>query len=131
MMALFFARQPAKALAVGDKAVALNPNDTELLADFGSRVGQAGDWRRGTELLEQALIRNPAHSDFYNGTLALHACMMRDDRRAESLIRKVNLAKLPLYHFVAAIIYAQLDRTAEAADARSRFLRMRPDFFAN
>ena len=110
--------------------MALNPNDTELLAEFGSRVGQAGDGQRGRALIEQALARNPAHSGYYNGILAQLAYMVRDYERAENLMRQVSLEKFPLYHFVAAIIYAQLGMKREAAEARDRFLQMRPTFFA-
>lgn len=131
MMALFFSQKPAEALDIGERAVALNPNDTELLAEFGIRLGQVGSWARGTALLEQALARNPGHTDFYNGALALHAYMQRDYRRAEALISQVNLEKFPLYHFIAAIIYAQLDMKPETAEERDQFLRMRPRFFDN
>ncbi len=131
MMALFFAQQPADALEIGERAVALNPNDTELLAEFGTRLGQLGAWARGTALLEQALARNPGHSDYYNGFLAYNAYMQNDFRRAEVLIRQVSLEKFPLYHFVAAIIFGQLDMKPQAAAARDQFLRMRPKFFEN
>jgi len=129
MMALFFARQPAEALEVGERAVALNPNDTELLGEFGTRLGQAGAWQRSAELLEQALARNPGHSGYYSGTLAVYAYMQRDYERAESLIRQAALERFPLYHFVAAVIYAQLGKASEAAEARDEFLRMRPTIF--
>lgn len=129
MMALFFARQPDEALEVGERAVALNPNDTELLGEFGTRLGQAGAWQRGAELLEQALARNPGHSGYYSGTLAVYAYMQHDYARAESLIRQAALEKFPLYHFVAAVIYAQLGKAPEAAEARDQFLRMRPTIF--
>ena len=108
MMGLFFAGQPEEALEVGERAVALNPNDTELLGELGSRVGQVGAWDRGTVLLEQALARNPGYAGFYNGMLAHHAYMQRDYRRAEALMRQVSLDKFPLYHLVDAIIYAEL-----------------------
>jgi adenylate cyclase len=129
MVALFFARQPTEALEVGERAVALNPNDTELLAEFGTRLGQAGAWQRGAELLDQALARNPGHSGYYSGTLAVHAYMQRDYQRAESLIRQAGLEKFPLYQFVAAVIYAQLGKVSEATEARDQFLRMRPTIF--
>jgi TolB-like protein/cytochrome c-type biogenesis protein CcmH/NrfG len=129
MMALFFAKHPAEALAVGERAVTLNPNDTELLGEYGTRLGQAGAWQRGAELLEQALARNPGHSGYYSGTLAVYAYMQRDYARAESLIRQAALEKFPLFHFVAAVIYAQLGKTSQAADARDAFLRMRPAIF--
>ncbi len=129
MTALFFTEQPAEALQVGERAVALNPNDTELLAEFGSRVGQAGDHKRGMAFIEQALARNPGHSGYYNGTLAQLAYLDRDYQRAERLMRQVSLEKFPLYHFVSAIIYAQLGMRPEAAESRDRFLQARPVFF--
>jgi len=129
MTALFFTEQPVEALQIGERAVALNPNDTELLAEFGSRVGQAGDHKRGMALMEQALVRNPGHSGYYNGTLAQLAYLDRDFHRAELLMRQVSLEKFPLYHFVSAIIYAQLGMEPKAADARDRFLQARPTFF--
>ncbi|MBM6594359.1 hypothetical protein [Microvirga pudoricolor] len=131
MMALFFARQPKEALEVGEKAVALNPNDTELLGEFGTRLGQAGAWARGAELLEEAMARNPGHPGYYSGTLAVYAYMQRDYERAETLIRQAALDRFPLYHFVAAVIYAQLGKASEAKEARDRFLRMRPTIFAH
>jgi adenylate cyclase len=129
MIALFFTEQPVEALQVGERAVALNPNDTELLGEFGSRVGQFSNLKRGMALLEQALARNPGHSDYYNGVLAHLAYLDRDYQRAELLMRQVSQEKFPLYHFVSAIIYAQLGMKAEAAEARDRFLQMRPAFF--
>lgn len=129
MMALFFAKQPAEALEVGERAVALNPNDTELLGEFGTCLSQAGAWQRGAELIEQALARNPGHSGYYSGVLAVYAYMQHDYARAESLIRQAALEKFPLYHFVAAVIYAQLGKAPEAAEARDTFLRMRPTIF--
>ncbi|GEO19142.1 adenylate cyclase [Microvirga aerophila] len=129
MMALFFTEQPEEALQVGERAVALNPNDTELLGEFGSRLGQADDRKRGMALLEQALARNPGHSDYYNGVLAQLAYLEREYQRAELLMRQVTQKKFPLYHFVSAIIYAQLGMKTEAAEARDRFLQERPTFF--
>ena len=129
MMALFFAQKPDEALEVGERAVALNPNDTELLGEFGTRLSQAGAWKRGAELIEQALARNPGHFGYYSGTLAVYAYMQRDYARAENLIRQAALEKFPLYHFVAAVIYAQLGKAQDAAEARDQFLRMRPTIF--
>ncbi len=129
MMALFFDQKPTEALEVGERAVELNPNDTELLGAFGTCLSQAGAWQRGAELIEQALTRNPGHSGYYSGVLAVYAYMQHDYARAETLIRQAALEKFPLYHFVAAVIYAQLGKASEAAEARDQFLRMRPTIF--
>lgn len=129
MTVLFFSKEPAEALRVGAQALALNPNDAELLAEFGSRVAQAGDWKRGAGLLEEALNRNPGHSDYYVGLLAQAAYMLGDDERAVELIRRANLQRFSIYQFVAALIFARNGLDAEAAQSRAEFLKLRPNFF--
>jgi adenylate cyclase len=129
MTVLFFSKEPAEALRVGAQALALNRNDAELLAEFGSRVAQAGDWKRGAALIEEALARNPGHSDYYVGLLALAAYMQHDDELAVELIRRANLQRFSIYQFVAALIFARNGLTAEAAQSRAEFLKQRPNFF--
>ena len=129
MTVLYFSREPAAALRIGTQALALNPNDTELLGEFGSRVAQAGDWPRGAALLEEAMARNPGHSDYYTGLLALAAYMQGEDKRAADLIRRANLRRFSIYHFVAALIFARLGLEQDVAQSRAEFLRLRPGFF--
>jgi tetratricopeptide (TPR) repeat protein len=129
MLALFFDGRPKEALSVGERAFSLNPNDPEFLGEFGSRVAQAGDWRRGSELLEGALTLNPGNSDYYRGVLALSAYMLGDHERAAREIRRARIQKFPLFYIVAAVIYAESGLAAEAAQAREEFLRLRPNHF--
>lgn len=131
MTVLYFSGEPREALRIGTQALALNPNDTELLGEFGSRVAQAGDWRRGTTLLEEAMARNPGHSDYYVGLLALAAYMQGDDVKAAELIRRANLRRFSIYHLVAALIFARQGLSDEAAQCRAEFMRQRPGFFDN
>ncbi|WP_187640069.1 adenylate cyclase [Bosea sp. F3-2] len=129
MTVLYFSKEPGEALRVGSQALTLNPNDTELLGEFGSRVAQAGDWQRGTSLLEEAMAKNPGHSDYYVGLLALAAYMQGDNVRATDLIRRANLRRFSIYHFVAALIFARQGLQTEAAQSRAEFLRLMPGFF--
>lgn len=131
MTVLFFSKEPAEALRIGSQALALNPNDADLLGEYGSRVAQAGDWKRGAALLEEALTRNPGHSDYYIGLLALAAYMQGDDARAVELIRRANLRRFSIYHLVAALIFTRAGLAAEAAQSRAEFLKLRPAFFAD
>lgn len=131
MLALCFRQEVAEGLRVGERALALNPNDTELLGEFGSRVALSGEWVRGGALVEQALARNPGHSGYYHGILALVAYMRRDDDRALAEIRQADLQKFPLYHGVAAVIYAELGMRAEAAQAGARLAELSPRFLPN
>jgi len=77
------------------------------------------------------LARNPGGSGFYRGTLALAAYMQGDSATALREIQQANLKNFPLYHVVAAIIYADAGMETEATRERTLFLQMRPDFVAN
>jgi adenylate cyclase len=129
MLALFFDGRAKEALTVGEQAFLLNPDDPEFLGEFGSRVAQTGDWRRGSELLERALTLNPGNSDYYRGMLALSAYMQGDHERAAREIRRARVQSFPLFYIVAAVIYAENGLVSETAQAREEFLRLRPNFF--
>ncbi len=94
MMALFFHGEVDEAARVGELALAANPQDSELLSEFGLRIAMAGEWQRGRELVERALARDPAYSGYCHAVLALIAYMQRDGDRAEAEIRQANLTKI-------------------------------------
>ncbi|WP_017964704.1 adenylate cyclase [Rhizobium leguminosarum] len=131
MTALFFDRQLAESLRVGEQALATNPNDTELMGEFGTRLAIAGQWQRGADLLDQAIALNPGGGGFYHGTRALAAYMLRDNHTAVLEIRQANMQKFPLFHVVAAIIYAEAGMMEDARREGQVFVSMRPDFLPN
>ncbi|NNU48186.1 adenylate cyclase [Rhizobium sp. WYCCWR 11279] len=131
MTALFFDRQLAESLRVGEQALATNPNDTELMGEFGTRLAIAGQWQRGAALLDQAIALNPGSGGFYHGTRALAAYMLHDNDTAVLEIRQANMQKFPLFHVVAAIIYAEAGLMDDARREGQVFVSMRPDFLPN
>ncbi|TCU21333.1 TolB-like protein [Rhizobium azibense] len=131
MTALFFNQKVAEAFKVGEQALKTNPNDTELLGDFGTRVAQSGQWERGAALLDRALELNPGGGGYYHGMRAFAAYMLHDKRTALIEISQADLQKFPLYHAVAAVIYADADMMDDARREARRFNEMRPDFILN
>lgn len=131
MTALFFNQKVAEAFKVGEQALATNPNDTELLGDFGTRVAQSGQWERGAALLDRALDLNPGGGGYYHGMRALAAYMLHDKETAVVEIGQADLQKFPLYHAVAAVIYADAGMMDDARSEAKRFDEMRPDFIPN
>lgn len=131
MMALFFHGEVDEAERVGELALAANPQDTELLGEFGLRIALAGQWQRGRELAERALARDPAYSGYCHSVLALIAYMQRDDDRAEAEIRQADLTKFSLYHAIAAVIYAERGLVTEAQREAALFTELHPSFVAN
>ncbi|MBB3237408.1 adenylate cyclase [Phyllobacterium endophyticum] len=131
MTVLFFNQQLAESMRIGERALATNPNDTELMGEYGVRLAMGGEWKRGAKVLDQALAFNPGGAGYYHGNRALAAYMLGDFETAVVEIRQANLQKFPLFHLVAAIIYAERGMTAEAQDAASTFVAMRPAFLPN
>jgi adenylate cyclase len=131
MTALFFNQQIEESMEVGKRALALNPNDAEFLGEFGTRLALGGEWQRGAEIVQQALIYNPGAGGSYHTILALAAYMQDDNTTAVAEIQKANLQKLPLFHAVAAAIYAQADMMAEATREGEIFVKVRSEFLSN
>jgi adenylate cyclase len=129
--ALFFDHKLDEAFKVGDRALALNPNDTELLGQIGQLKGLAGRTEEGRALLEQALARNPGHSGFYRGVLATIAYMQGDYATALREIEQADMRRLPIFHAVAAIIYAQNGMIDRGKAALGVFEEMAPGFVPN
>jgi hypothetical protein len=82
-------------------------------------------------LLDQALALNPGGAGFYHGTRALAAYMLHDNETAIIEIKEADLQKFPLYHAVAAVIYADAGMIEDARREGARFNEMRPDFIPN
>ncbi|WP_018237999.1 adenylate cyclase [Ensifer sp. BR816] len=131
MTALFFNGQYTEAMRTGEQALVMNPNDTELLGEFATRLAMGGQWHRGAELLDRAIALNPGGGGYYHGTRALAAYMLGDYPAAAAGIKQADLQKFPLFHAVAAVIYAEAGMPAEARRAGETFMRMRPDFILN
>lgn len=129
MTALFFSREPELALRIGEQALALNPNDTEVLAELGSRIAQSGDWPRGRAMMETALERNPAQTGYYTGLIAQAYYMEGNNERALEWIKRADLKRFSIYQFVAALIFARAGLERETRASVAELLRMRPRFF--
>ncbi len=126
-----YSRNPVEARAFAERALALNPNDSDLLGQTGQVFGLSGEEAKGRALLEKALALNPDRSGFYLGVLAIICYMQKDYACATSAIGKSNAREVPVYHGVAAIIYAQTGQQQKARDAADAFMRLSPQFVPN
>ena len=129
--ALFFDHKRDEAFRIGDRALALNPNDTELLGQIGQLTGLAGQTDEGRALIEEALARNPGHSAFYRGVLATIAYMQGDYRTALHEIEQTDMRRLPIFYAVAAVVHAQNGMIEEGKEEIERFQAMAPGFVPN
>jgi TolB-like protein len=107
MLALYFNQDIDAALAVGKLALAINPNDTDLMGEYGSRLALSGNWPEGCAFTAEARRRHPAASTSYEVDLALCAYFSRDYPQAAIWIRKTTFPDNPVYHLVAAAVFGE------------------------
>jgi tetratricopeptide (TPR) repeat protein len=126
-----FRGEVEQALAAGERALALNPNNADVLAEFGMRLAWTGRWERGLALIHEAIARNPAHPGWYHTAPALG--LYQQGRYAEALEEAIQIDAPGWVHnyTVLAMIYGQLGQEEEARAAARRLLELDPDFEAN
>ena len=120
-----------EALTAGERAIALSPNNAEILAEFGMRLALMGQWDRGVSLIDEAVARNPAHPGWYHTAPALN--FYRQRRYAEALQKAIQI-DAPGWvhnHTILAMIYGQLGHDEQARAAAEQVLRLDPDFEEN
>lgn len=120
--------RPDDSFAAARAGLDLNPNDTELLADLGTRLCVTGRWEDGYPLLQQALARNPALGDFYHIVPFLK--LYKDARYEEALAeaQRIHLPRLLDGPLAKAAAAAELGRGDLASSAVADVLRLDPAF---
>jgi tetratricopeptide (TPR) repeat protein len=114
MFALFFSKQYEAAKNVGQRAMELNPNDTELMGEYGYRLAVSGEWSAGCPLIRKSRLRNPGMFGYYESGLALCSYFAGDINDAVMWIRKTTVPRNPIYHVIAAAIFAEAGFTDDA-----------------
>ncbi|HEX6114461.1 MAG TPA: hypothetical protein VFZ10_19365 [Geminicoccaceae bacterium] len=131
LLAHSFRGEVEQAVAVGDRAVALSPNNSDILATHGLRLALSGQWERGLALVQEAIARTPAPPGWYHTAAAVN--WYRQGRYDEALEEAVRLdAPDWIYnHVILAMIYGQLGQREAAAAAVRRILEIDPEFAEN
>lgn len=131
MTALYFARDIDAALAVGKRAMEINPNDTELMGEYGSWLAQSGNWAEGCGLRTEAVQRNPARIAYSEAALALCAYFTGDYDEAAARIKRSPAMNNPTYHAMAAAFFAEGGYMEDAARERAWLEANIPGFIKN
>jgi TolB-like protein len=109
------------------RALALNPNDANALAGYGTVLVQLGRVEEGIDRIREAMRINPYHPEWYWTSLGRVLYLVRRYGDAiEAYKRKANLRPWGLSRLAAC--YAQLGRKEEAAQTTAEILRLEPDF---
>ena len=131
MLALYFSGDVHDALAAGAHAVALNPNDAEVVGEYGFRLALSGRWEQGCPMISRALDRNRELLGYFEAAHALCFYMKGDYRSAVHWIERANIRENPIYHLIAAAIYGQLDDRTSSHRERDWLTANAPEMLRN
>lgn len=127
-LALYFNQDVPGGRAAAERALALAPNDPEILGEIAARIATAGEWNQGHAMLLRAVQLNPGNAGYYSVHLAFIEYMQNNLQSAAQRIRDSNINIYPLRYMIEALIQAELGNMELAAAAREKFVQMQPEF---
>ena len=125
--ALFDRHDLAGFKAAGERAIALNPNDPDLLAHYGLRLVYIGEWERGVALVTKAIALNPEHPQWYLDPIIYYHYQTRDYERALMEAQRQGSPTTSGGALFRAMILGQLGRREEAQPLIDAALKLKPD----
>lgn len=123
--ALSFKGRLAEAREAYEQAVALNPNEADVVCDYGWLLGYLGDTKAGLERIAQAIRLNPHHPDWYMWNLGQVRFLAGDYVGALQALKRAS-PDFPPNHVFAAASHALLGREAEARAEVAAALKLSP-----
>jgi adenylate cyclase len=111
----------------GERALALNPNDPDLLAHYGTRLVYMGEWERGLALVTKAIALNPEHPGWYEDPIIYYHYQTREYQRAWMEAQNQGVSGDIWWLLFRVMILGQLGRSKEAQPMIEAALRLKPD----
>ncbi len=113
------------------EAIAINPNNPDVIGAVGLYLAFAGEWERGLALCHKAIALNPDHPGWIYIPIAAYAYIRRDYQEAVRWADKINIPGFFWNYVTLAGSYGQLGMQAEAAQAVSDLLAVNPSYAQN
>jgi tetratricopeptide (TPR) repeat protein len=109
------------------RAVSLNPNDADLLAEMAETLAYWGEPAEGVRQLRRAMQINPFFPDWYRWNLGW--ALFSTHAYEESLAELGQISDLPNnVRLIMAADYVCLGKSAEAEAAVAAYLQHEPDY---
>ena len=106
-------RQFEKAVSEFNRALEINPNFADILAEWGMFLARLGQAEKGLRKLRKAIRLNPNYPDWYTHFLGGATYAAHQYKEAISILKKVNQHTRNTRAYLAAS-YAQLGQMEEA-----------------
>ena len=130
-LALWLANDVRRSLEALETGHALNPNDTEVLAELGLYYAMRARWDEGLPLLRESFARNPWQPTLYRLGLFLHHFANGHFAEALAEAKLVDTPNSIYGHLAVAAAAAKLGRTRVAEAALQKLLLIDPGYGAH
>lgn len=111
-----------------ERAISLNPRNTQTVAMLGILMGYAGDWERSVALTTGAMELNPHHAGWYNFNVFFNAYRQRNHAEALAIAQRMNMPDYWASALALIITHAELGHEREARAAVAELRRIWPAF---
>jgi len=115
------------ALAAYERALALNPNNADLLAEYGWNIPYLGRAEEAVKLIKKAMRLNPVYPDWYGQALMFALYNARRYEEVVAVSKTINVRHV-LTHVVLAGSYAYMGQLDKAHLSAAHVLERNPDF---
>lgn len=127
-MALWFDHDYEASIDTAKRGLAIDPHNTDLLAELGLRYAMREQWSLSRPLIAEAFARNPATPSGYRIATFQYHYMHGDYHAALQEALQVK-ARFVLYAYLcAAAAYGQLGDKANAEIALAQLLKIDPNY---
>ena len=124
----FFRKELTQFTVQTEKALALNPNHAELIANVAIHIGWLGRTDEAYDLTKKAMQLDPHPPGWYHLTIAFYYYLHRSDELALAELEQVDMPGFHVFHAWRAMILGRLGRIEEARNAAQETLRLKPGF---
>ena len=123
----FFRQEVGPFHAAAERAIALNPRDSDAMAFIGIMTAYTGGWARGEELAARARAINPNHPGWYLFGDVFDQFRLGYYARSLAIAERVNMPGYFADPYSRAIAHAGMGNLEQAAIALDEFRALWPD----
>jgi adenylate cyclase len=116
-----------EALAAYERALALNPNNADLLAEYGWNIPNLGRAEEAVKSIRKAMRLNPVYPDWYGQALMFALYNARRYEEVVAVSKTINVRHV-VTHVVLAGSYAYMDQLDKAHLSAAHVLENNPNF---
>ncbi len=124
----YFRRDVSAFYAAAERTLAINPRDSDVVAEIGLMTTFGGEFQRGVEITRRAMQLNPNHAGWFHFCPLMESYSKQDYEKVLEHASRVNMPGFYWVPAVVASVYGHLGRRVEGQAAIRELLGIDPDF---